>query len=256
MAVLAELLLRSPFIAPEADRYRWVGPAPPGPYVGVAERAVLDLLAARGPALHHSTIRHALVPQGIDPVTLAVALGSSLLIERIAPGVYARIGDSVVPGDVERAREAAPRGSRAVLPGTSRWEGGRFVVQATILDPRLWQGMLAVPSRLAGTWDLVDDTESWSVIVEGTNLRNGVKPWVLRQRVAFPATLTLSFDHSARKITPTIETLVRDELSAAAGIVASPRRRGRRHRAGGLTGDDLMEMLFGGDDNRTDSDGP
>lgn len=179
--VLRTALDRSPYVSLEAGRYEWIG-ASRTVSVGVAEQAVADLLGRRGPAMHKSVIEIELASAGIEPVTLSLALGSSLLIDRVAPGVYAVAGAALLPADVELAREQAVRSPEVSVLSHQR-EGEQLEIVLEVHDLVRWNGWISLPPHvdLDGDWALKDGDIAWKVVVRGRNLRNGIKPWLRRQ---------------------------------------------------------------------------
>ena len=89
----------------------------------------------------------------------------------------------------------------------SCWEDGAAVVRWDIVDPRLWNGVLSIPTRagLQGTWDLRSEGKSWTTTVGGPTLRGGLTIWLKTQQVQYPARLTLRFYPGDRHVDPQIE---------------------------------------------------
>ncbi len=205
MAVLEEALAQSPFVRDTGSRYAWIGPDM-DVQPGVAERVVLEVLRARGPVVHYHVIRRQVLAAGIEVVTMSVALGQSLVVERVGASLYAIPGASFTTADLDAARAAdAGRGgpAPAVVSGVDRDPAGRVRLTVDVRDALDWNGFLRVPADagLDGSWTLQDGDVSWMVVVAATQLRNGVKPWFRRQGDAGP-TFTLTFDPATRRITP------------------------------------------------------
>jgi hypothetical protein len=197
---LKEVLERSPFISVEGGRYGWVGPKI-GVHVGIAEQALLELFARHGPAIHTSVLHARLVPAGVDPVTLGIALSNSILIDRIAPAIYTLAGEPVLPSEVEDARAEAVR-SDHVSSVARGWIDGKFELAVTVRHARGWNGFLRVPDEgnLGGSWSLVDGDQTWNVVVSSTQLRNGVRPWFRDHGGVDGRRFLLRFEHSSRSI--------------------------------------------------------
>jgi hypothetical protein len=203
-AVLAEALARSPFFRQvDDDRWAWSGPTRPVP-LGIAEAPLVELLRSDGPALAFAEIRSRLID--IEGVTLALALSHSPLVERVSHAVYALTGTALLPGDVEEARRRARNQVPAVQLVDSGWEGGAVVVRWDVIDRRLWNGVLNVPTRaqLQGRWELRTDGRSLITTVGQGALWGGIGIWLSDQKIQYPARLTLRFHLGDRHIDPEI----------------------------------------------------
>ncbi len=204
-SVILAAIHMSPFLEFQDSRIAWVGPDRIE-RLGIAEEALLKLFEEEGPALSARTIREALIPAGVDPVTLSVTLSNSPLIERLGNRVYCVAGSDVLPADVEDAQRRRSRLGRAVKTQGSWWSDGGWAASWDIIDPPRWSGVLGVSQEagLDGTWTI--GGSGLSLTVSGSSLW-GIKRWVLRQEVQFPARLTLTFHVATTAVSATLNSL-------------------------------------------------
>ncbi len=137
-------------------------------------------------------------------MTLSLALGGSLLVDRVAPAIYAAAGEEILPSDIEDARSRAVRAPE-VSVRTVGWLDGRFEIEVEVFDLTMWNGFVKVPreGNLEGRWTLSDGEDSWTIVVEGSQLRNGVRPWLRRQKWE-DEFVVLRFDHGSRTLTASL----------------------------------------------------
>lgn len=208
LAVLEEALARAPYVVEEPGSWRWVGPASTVS-LGIAEAPLLDLLREEGPALTGTEINLRL--PGIDRVTLALALSSSPLFDRVAYNVYSIAGAPLLPGDVADAVARARAIPPAVVMMGANWEGGRFVVRWRLNDVRQWTNVLPIRAHagrvVQGEWELRGADRTWKTTVDGGSIWGGVPAWVATQAIDGPVCLALRFALDERTIAPELEPL-------------------------------------------------
>jgi len=111
-----------------------------------------------------------------------------------------------LPADVEDALRHRSRIGRAVKPQGGGWSDGGWAASWDIIDPPRWSGVLSVSQEagLDGTWTIGES--GLSLTVNGPSLW-GIKRWVLRQELQFPARLTLTFHVATTAVSATISSL-------------------------------------------------
>jgi hypothetical protein len=171
--------------------------------VGYAEKAVLELLRAEGPVLSSSFIRSRLVPEGVEPVTLGLALSAGTILDRVAPSMYSVLGAHFLPSDIEHARALAGRLGKVVKALGYEWTADGAVLRWDILDPARWAGTLGVPTNLVldGDWTLIDGRgkKRGSVTVRGSAMWGALLGLVKRGAGMNPVRIELLFRSSSRE---------------------------------------------------------